>query len=430
MTEPQNRKSVSAQEFRELLHEIVQQTSFHAGQSGILRASQLRDLYRRGMTLDSLNASSAKPQVRDDLLTEFTQRLSSLLAQFTIDGHIGYGLTTLMGGSEQLTVARFAQILIRAAAILGSDRATQLLFEWAEGRPLQYWRNAVLGGVSTEQPLELDGEILIKKLPTSSADLPAHLPFDSTMHYGDISFLGGIKLSIACEATPALYATEKNGTLLEGTKTLGRIPGLSLDTLCEALSLSCNHYISYLITWLDYGDLKVFNTGVFPGSSPAYGNGFYSVKTSLSQEQLDETHDLLLKRFAVGNSRGSVDLAISRWMRSKRPDASLSDRFIELRIALEVLYLGGSGGELGFRLATHGAWHLGADFSERCEYQQTLRDAYDLASKAVHTGEVENTRGNRDLLTDAQDLCRKGILKRIGETEEPKWSEMILGKGL
>ena len=138
---------------------------------------------------------------------------------------------------------------------------------------------------------------------------------------------------------------------------------------------------------------------------------------------------MLSKRDAEGHSRGSVDLAISRWMRSKRPDASLSDQFIELRIALEVLYLGGSVGELRFRLATHGAWHLGADFSERREYQQTLRDAYDLASKAVHAGDVENTRENRQLLTDAQDLCRKGILKWLYESEEPNWNEMILGQG-
>ena len=71
---------------------------------------------------------------------------------------------------------------------------------------------------------------------------------------------------------------------------------------------------------------------------------------------------------------------------------------------------------------------------------QTLRDAYriawsqrsatdpnsgDIASTAVHRGEVGNTQENRRLLTDAQDLCRLGILKRIKEGGEPNWNALI-----
>ena len=95
---------------------------------------------------------------------------------------------------------------------------------------------------------------------------------------------------------------------------------------------------------------------------------------------------------------------------------------------LEALYLSGIEDELGFRLATRGAWHLGADFDRRREYQKTLRDAYNLASKSIHTGVVGNSEENRNLLTAAQDLCHKGILKRLDETEEPNWNELILGR--
>ena len=110
------------------------------------------------------------------------------------------------------------------------------------------------------------------------------------------------------------------------------------------------------------------------------------------------------------------------------PSRSLPDCFIELRVALEALYLRkGDMGELKFRLATYGAWHLGSNFDERRRYHTTISRMYNLASKAVHTGEIENKPGTLDILTDTQNLCREGILKRLKEKEKPKWEDMILG---
>lgn len=103
--------------------------------------------------------------------------------------------------------------------------------------------------------------------------------------------------------------------------------------------------------------------------------------------------------------------------------------WIELRIALETLYLKGDDGEFAFRLADYGAWHLGADFVQRKKYRDILQRAYRLASRAVHAGEVDDTPENRDVLTSAQDLCRKGILKRTDEPEEPNWNDLILREG-
>ena len=103
------------------------------------------------------------------------------------------------------------------------------------------------------------------------------------------------------------------------------------------------------------------------------------------------------------------------------------DKFIDLRIALEALYLERLEGEMGFRLATYGAWHLGRSLAERREYRAVLRKAYQVSSKAVHSGELSNTEQTRDLLAQAQDLCRRGILRRLGEKQKPKWENIILG---
>ena len=130
-----------------------------------------------------------------------------------------------------------------------------------------------------------------------------------------------------------------------------------------------------------------------------------------------------------------IRIAISRWCKSKETFRTLMDQFIDLRIALEALYLkdfkGEHSQEMKFRLALFGAWHLGSNFQERGTIRRTLRKAYDVASSAVHGGELKFTESNRNLLSEGQQLCRRGILKLL-EEEPPDewvdyWGDLVLG---
>ena len=114
-------------------------------------------------------------------------------------------------------------------------------------------------------------------------------------------------------------------------------------------------------------------------------------------------------------------------MRTKQTNAFI-DKFIELRIALEALYLKDESGEKGFRLAAYGAWHLSANYEERRTCFVKLRNLYDRASKVVHAGNIKVTKENRELLTSGQDICRNGILLRLKETQEPQWDDWVLGQ--
>lgn len=207
----------------------------------------------------------------------------------------------------------------------------------------------------------------------------------------------------------------------------------SLDALCEALSLACNTYVAWAIRRSENeDDVKAFGIGSPYGMEHrllAAGAFPFGPKQQLSPEHLEGLPALFAKRLAKPNQKRGLDLAIRRWMASKRRTSN-ADQFIELRIALETLYLRGNRGELGFRLANYGAWHLGTDFDQRKKYQGILKKAYELASDAVHKGEVADTPKNGDVLTKAQDLCREGILRRMGEPEAPKWDDVILGKEL
>ena len=151
-------------------------------------------------------------------------------------------------------------------------------------------------------------------------------------------------------------------------------------------------------------------------------------RVDLRQEHLEQARDIDIQRHAKVQNRKTLDMAIGRWINSKRPQSTLADRFIELRIAFEALYLAGVRDELRFRLASYAAWRLGAGFEERRQYFKLVRTAYDRGSAAVHAGEVDSTPENRDLLSAAQLACREAILKRLADTEKSRpWEEVALG---
>ena len=238
--------------------------------------------------------------------------------------------------------------------------------------------------------------------------------------------MDGLKVTIDCKANPALYRPGEEEPAHQITWAHGTMPRDFLNTLCETLSLTLNHYVDWSIAWSDFDKVETFGMVALQGYTHRRDVSNFD-RELISQEHLTEVNRLLLKRLSGGSKKRKVDIAINRWIKSKR-NAITTDQLVDLRIALESLYLTDVSGESRFRVSNYSAWHLGADFHERLEYQKTIRDAYDLASKAVHTGTITHTEENRNLLTAAQDLCRKGILKRLDETEEPNWNALILGK--
>ena len=146
--------------------------------------------------------------------------------------------------------------------------------------------------------------------------------------------------------------------------------------------------------------------------------------------RLDETKLLHVIEALLGGDK-KLRIAVDRWKRSKRPYSPVTDRYIDLRIALETLYLkdflNERSAEMRFRLSLFGAWHLGTTLEQRREIREVLRDAYDKASSAVHGGEVSDDSSST--LSRAQKLCRQGIMKLLQEGAPDGWGDMILGGG-
>ena len=224
-----------------------------------------------------------------------------------------------------------------------------------------------------------------------------------------------------------------------------------IATFAQALSLSSNSYVDIGRCWNDYQDLEVFsfkNTSYswsIPGTRIKERTYSFSLNTSGStgvktvrpngKPQMLELQPAQVFQICSGlqgKDDKQISLALARWIASKDLEKRHLDSFIDLRIALESLYLRGIGsdkdrGEISFRLSLYGAWHLGGCFEERKRVFNTLRDAYIMASKAVHGSDFEDTPKTQELLSEARNLCRRGILKLLREGPPPDKNDMILG---
>ena len=423
------------QELIDSLERCVRQSTFVSDRMGRIGWNDYRRLLRTKRWDDStwMLWSASELEIEDVHVADLGARLEPVLAEFvhTGTGRIGNGLFLLLGGPgtwAHPTVAEFARTLIRGAVGFGAQQVAALLLGWASGEPLRFRISALLEGADIDEELQLADGIRIWKLPKSSADLPASLPFFQ-MAATVTDFIGGVVMSMDCEMSPSLYLPDEDevGRMSyrrgEFRMVSGKVPKLSPDTFCESVSLACNGCVDWFVRWRDFGSLEAFT---YTSSGVGWKIRSGAHETKVSQASLNEALKIHHARHGGGGPKESLELAMRRWIRSKRSATDL-DKLIELRIALEAMYEIGGLNEKGFRIATYGAWHLGKTFEQRHAFRETLRKAYSDSSSAVHGGKLKYAAKDPKLVSSAQDICRKGILKRLEETERPKWDELILG---
>ena len=419
------------QELIDTLEATLRQTTFATWNDQPCTSDELRDKYRTSHYLSNPSVTTATPRVPEHLFAELSLFVRNLLGKFIVDDRIGSGVANLMSYDKDVSVDEFTLSLVREAAVIGPEATAQLLSSWMDSEPLRYKIQFVLWGAHFPGSFALDDGVSVMEIPNDRNAIHKHLPFpDSVMwRQRDIDFLNKAKVSIECEATPALWDPRKHESPLKPTWTAKKLSGWPVEQFCQALSVSCDQFVSWKLWWCDIGDLVMFNSGTSSMTElPAHSYDSMTTEFStaqLTQSHFEDTFDLLTK---LESTKEKLDVAIGRWNRSKRRDITLSDKHIELRIALEALYLSDTREELGFRLATRGAWHLGANFEERKEYRKILHAVYDRASTTIHASTRAFTEKDREYLAIAQDLCRRGILKRLEESKMPDWDDLILGK--
>ena len=405
---------------------------------------------------DRIVRRRAYKQVPEELMSELIEALRLVLERFVdpesdeighafpIDGGSHIRSTGGVGGLLEFeyvsSLSDFASALLQAAAINGVDTVTRLLAKWVCGEPVQVLISTVLNGLSLNASVCPRDNVQILPLPLSTAELP-RLPFSSNILPQD--YLGLTMLTLRCLAAPVLFQPKAGRQ--ERTVRYKSEDGVDFDLVCEAVSVHTNRHVGWTVIWHDYPDAASFCLDGPKCWSPGHdrlkavswklmefddytGGVRITLSDDVLPQRLDE-EELRRTLEALRGADGNVGIAVKRWRRSKLPNAQFVDAYIDLRIVLESLYLrdfaNENNQEMRFRLALFGAWYLAEEFDERCSIRKILRNAYDTASKAVHSGKVPKSAGKD--LRDAQDLCRRGILKFLQEGPPKDWGDLVLG---
>ena len=344
----------------------------------------------------------------------------------------------------QSLVRGFACSLVRVAAIIGINETVNLLYGWRQGEPVELKVCTVLSGLHLPEPLSPSSGFQITPLPLSTSELP-RLPIRPDMP--PRNYLGLSLLEIQLSATPALFCPRKHGSATENVGISSE--QYNIETVCWALSLLYNKYISSSFFWYDYKDANAFDLlnnstcstwdsggdnrprpRAWSKATTKYPTGELSITPAKSIPTLCLDNKKIGRFIELLNSRKKIHIAVDRWYRSIRPKARIESRFIDLRIALEVLYLKDIKAELQYRLALNGAWQLGKSPKDRQEKFTILKKAYDTASTIVHSGTLGKKKKTQEVeveLTRAQNLCRHGLIKVLMEGE-PDWTNLVFGR--
>ena len=256
----------------------------------------------------------------------------------------------------------FAKGLIRAAAILGQDRATQLLDLWADGERRHYKICVVLAGGYVDEDIELEQGLRVYRLPVSADSLPISMPDSRSDQVSRI--LGHTVLEVDAFTSPVFFVPIRGDDAYAPLHSRTALGEVSLETFFLALSLVCNRRVGLAWSWHDYDDASSFTAEVRgglagPGMSTKVLSKSWSYEPSTGKTELTsyvppapnlcesglrrawELRSELQRRI---DSDQRFQLSVSRWARAASPGVLNPDRVIDLRIALESLYLDSSGG--------------------------------------------------------------------------------------
>lgn len=351
------------------------------------------------------------------------------------------------GVGSPTTLGRFAEHVLTAAVLIGSDRTVTLLRAWANGEPVTYTRFVVLSGLrieGDEQKFGLDEGFKIQSLPNDQGQLLAlHAPemwvgspMSMAFPLGGPEIYGAPAMVIEMTQGPVFSQAEEitpeSKTVASGP--LGRLYSLGTDApLLAGLSLACNSPVSPSCAWSKFStDVQSFVpwSRSIPNQVVLYGGrtGFSPRSPVLTDEALDQAIRLAGKvnEYGLGDKTRT---ALARWTKSMQ--GHFADQFIDLRIALEALFApDGGAGEISYRLQTRCARYMAESFDERKAIAREIKDFYNTASGFAHGGLVLRDgrpprQRHRQQLDRARQICRDAIIKII---EDNRGQDIDVGR--
>jgi hypothetical protein len=336
--------------------------------------------------------------------------------------------TVPTGGGVSTDLNSMSRLLLARA--IGSDdvRGTVELFcSYIEANSTSVLAIMAVSGVKAAKEVCLGQDIKLVPMTslTPSVQRGAALgqePFSPLTIRGAIS----CALVTTLDFTPVFYRPREGG--VPSAEAQQHVTA-ALHHLDEARTLFSLLGINttYRMFWVQPKDL-LMSAGIFSGWN-FNPQGFRGQDVEVDVKAAEE---LATAYFRIDQQRRSKMLHIPLDRLDKAAhDYDFTDRSIDLGIALEALLLHDldkqDRGELRFRLSLRGAWLGAKDERERAEIQRALRKMYDLRSRAVHSGMVEQSQENTETIKQGTVLCMQLIRKIMDADCRIDWDTLVLG---
>lgn len=421
-----------------------------------------------GRTSQVRKTLTAYPEVPIAHLERLTDYLRTLLKDYLSErgGVVGYSGTwigpqdvqvgahesrIIVGGYRTSainicsSISHFAKTLVHASGRIGAHFAAQIVYEWMSGKPRTFKVSAVLAGVRIDNSVQLADGVIMYNLPLSSEHFPNAIP-DIEIHVAG-GLLGKTVIEISGSTTPSLFSpslTDEDTYAVQSSVALG---DMSLQAMIAALSLVSNRRVDCVLLWSDQHDTRALDEWpslvlLEPRKRLHWGRvgeiqnqdreiikviESASPTPNLSANSARRAWKLLPELIGRMEKEKRFKVSVDRWMEAISHDKQSMNRLIDLRIALEALYIESDQGELSFRLALTGAPHLGTDLDKRKAIRDTFRKFYNISSRAVHGTEIKSLKeADVAVIEKATELCRDGILKIVETKHRPNWDTLLL----
>lgn len=383
-----------------------------------------------------------KPIIHDaDVKGRLEEVIKAYLHEFIHDDRIQSAVLDIYGGIvEGFNTEYLLEHWLSIAIARGPVYAARAFLDGVKAPSVRYQNMTLLRGLRADREITVTDGIRLIRLPDSTAILPHYLPGPS-MGPRPEDLMSSTILVVDASVSPVFVnplqmmdndnQTPNRKRVFQHEDASDEPSGFDTAQFCEALSLIAGRAVQGAMWWSHLDDDHICNVRTIYGGmkySPTVlshhlpDGGFGDIAVII-QEALS-----LYQARRVLSNKTAVRLAvpIDRWVRS-HTDGSIVDKFIDLGIALESLYLeSGNNAELRFRLALHAAWHLGKCGPERSHLMSEFRTIYGLRSKAVHTGTIADSQTTREVLASAQEHCRQAIIKFITDGEFPDWDRLVV----
>ena len=398
----------------------------------------IKFLFKLGMSKDDIKKLFPIAEIHDrkkDTVLKFQNKINFLLKEkgFIEGDNVAMSALICVGnapyyrkddgtrygdlGCMNINSCDLATRLIWGAVFLGEKEVVRIFFNWLSGEPMETEYKYILVGLNTKNNETLsennDGIKLYASKNSKIFSLSKqYLDYDRTI------------LSFKTTYEPCFFSTDTNALKKNPYGHIKSNPSLGIDRrgdigkiFIDAMALECDSYVEPSDVLEDYGVLAQFSIETKVKLAWRYRNVSDDPLThTISKEQFKKSFAIFKKLGKKENEK--LDIPIMRWLRSKKEGALLEDRLIDLRIALEALYLNkdARGGEKGFRVALCGAWDI-SEPSNRKENYDILKKLYNDASNALHgtmdSWNPKKLNNTRDNLKRAQRICRQGILSYL-----------------